>query len=198
MLVRIQSPRLNSLEQHTNPVVILRYDLCMCMDKQTLHKFVEEGLTIREIGERLLIAQTTVRYWLKKYALKTKRGPHGKLPKDYAVSRRCLKCGETDPNKFYGNKRQICAKCHNQVQLKTGRENRQFAVDYLGGKCEQCSFDKHPSAMDIHHVDPSSKDPGFSTMRYWNRDKIKAELDKCILLCKNCHAILHAEERECD
>jgi hypothetical protein len=47
-------------------------------------------------------------------------------------------------------------------------------------------------ALDIHHVDPKKKDPDFKRMRGWAWDRIKNELDKCMLLCKNCHAAHHA------
>ncbi len=51
-----------------------------------------------------------------------------------------------------------------------------------------CGYNTHVGALDFHHVDPSTKEFGVSNKgmtRSW--EKIKAELDKCILVCANCH-----------
>lgn len=69
------------------------------------------------------------------------------------------------------------------------------AIEYKGGKCVQCGYDKCPSAMIFHHVDPNEKDYGLSESGISRSfEKSKTELDKCILLCSNCHAELHYEE----
>ena len=64
-------------------------------------------------------------------------------------------------------------------------------IAYKGGKCEKCGYDKPiPSAYDFHHRDPKMKDfqIGGSTLGF---ERIKAEVDKCDLVCKNCHAEIH-------
>lgn len=60
-------------------------------------------------------------------------------------------------------------------------------------KCIHCGFDKHPAALHFHHKDPTQKDfsIGHAKLTKFN-NKIKKELDKCIVLCANCHSILHA------
>lgn len=70
---------------------------------------------------------------------------------------------------------------------------KQMAIEYKGGKCVCCGYDKCPSAMEFHHLDPNGKDFGISnkgTTRAWS--KIKEELDKCILVCCLCHREIHA------
>ena len=64
-------------------------------------------------------------------------------------------------------------------------------IEYKGGKCICCGFNKHYSALDFHHLDPSIKE--FNLTRNsigWN--KLQSELDKCVLLCSNCHRMIHA------
>lgn len=69
---------------------------------------------------------------------------------------------------------------------------------YKGGKCERCDYDKCVRSMHFHHVDPSLKEFSISD-RNPNTNKkgtkkwetVRAELDKCILLCSNCHYELH-------
>ena len=151
-------------------------------------------MTLKEMSKKLKCSQTNVRYWLKKYGLKVKRGPRGKLPKDFVTQRKCSVCGETSPDKFYGNKRCICAKCHNNYNHELGRENRKYALYLLGDKCIVCGFDKYKCALDIHHVDPVIKDPNFSGYRGWSRKRIEKEVKNCVLLCRNCHAAVHSGE----
>ena len=105
----------------------------------------------------------------------------------------CSSCGETDPNKFYGHKRTICGACHNKYTLQKGLEKRQKAIDYLGGKCQICDYNKHYGALEFHHLDPSIKDPKYGNLRSWSWDRIVREIQKCVLLCANCHREVHAE-----
>lgn len=64
------------------------------------------------------------------------------------------------------------------------------AIAYKGGKCERCPYDRCVSALTFHHLDPSQKDFTIShSTRRW--EVIQVELDKCIMLCRNCHAEEH-------
>lgn len=75
------------------------------------------------------------------------------------------------------------ASCAQKTKLK--------AIEYKGGKCIVCGYHKCPNALTFHHIDPSKKSFGISggTRSF---EKLKSELDKCVLLCHNCHAELHA------
>lgn len=65
-------------------------------------------------------------------------------------------------------------------------------IKYKGGKCEICGYNKCHGALDFHHLDPSQKDFNISDSNvYKNLDKLKEEVDKCILVCANCHRELH-------
>lgn len=108
--------------------------------------------------------------------------------------RKCGICGETDESKFYGHKKKVCGKCHNQYTKERYREKRDKVLEYMGGKCVSCGFDKFKSSLDIHHISPKEKDINFSSYRGWSWDRIKEEVDKCVLLCKNCHSAYHAGE----
>jgi DNA replicative helicase MCM subunit Mcm2 (Cdc46/Mcm family) len=77
------------------------------------------------------------------------------------------------------------------------RKLKRRAIEYKGGKCVRCGYDKCPGALTFHHLDPNQKDFGISSQGITRSfEKIKTELDKCILLCHNCHAELHHEEDE--
>lgn len=67
-----------------------------------------------------------------------------------------------------------------------------LAVDYKGGNCSICGYANCIGSLQFHHLDPSEKDFNISHdghTKSW--DKIKTELDKCILVCANCHGELH-------
>ncbi len=76
------------------------------------------------------------------------------------------------------------------------RRNKKIKlIRYKGGKCYQCSYDNLdcPSVFDFHHVDPNEKD--FNINRYnISVERLKKEVDKCILVCKNCHSEIHEQE----
>lgn len=163
------------------------------MDKAHLTDLIEKGLTLRDIAKCEKQSLGGVRYWLKKHGLRTRRGPHGVVPKDMVLPRQCP-CGEADPQQFYGNKRRTCATCHNRYTLLNGQDKRRKALEHLGGRCKACGFDRWLSALAIHHLDPSEKDPDFGGLRSWAWDRIEVELAKCILLCHNCHAAFHSGE----
>jgi len=66
-------------------------------------------------------------------------------------------------------------------------------IEYKGGECELCGFnEKIPGAYDFHHKDPEKKDFSIaSNGNCHNLEILKAEVDKCLLLCKICHAQIH-------
>lgn len=70
------------------------------------------------------------------------------------------------------------------------RKLKAQAVEYKGGKCQSCGYDKCLSVLAFHHLDPNEKDFAISG-NYKSFRHIKPELDKTILLCSNCHGELH-------
>jgi hypothetical protein len=68
-----------------------------------------------------------------------------------------------------------------------------MSVAYKGNKCQCCGYDRCLDALDFHHFDFTQKDFGISAKGYTRSwDKIKEELDKCVLVCANCHREIHA------
>lgn len=69
-------------------------------------------------------------------------------------------------------------------------------VNYKGGKCEKCGYDKNLSALDFHHLCPEDKTFQLDSRHLSNTniDKLKEEVEKCVLLCANCHRETHYPE----
>ena len=92
-------------------------------------------------------------------------------------------------NRATGHRRTICNSC---IEKRKHQAVKQKAVAYLGGKCLVCGYDRCYQAMVFHHLDPELKDFGISGNANRSWDKIQVELDKCVLLCANCHSEVHA------
>lgn len=177
------------------------------MEKNILIKLVEENLSQREIADKLNCSQTTVKYWLKKFELKTKfnlynKGATPAIKKDYKICPMCKK--EKNLDEFYvryGRRGSggYCKKCSNQYHSKRVKRVKLKMIEYKGGKCEGCGLkleDTHYAVFHFHHLDPSKKDPNFTKIKFQKWDYIKKEIDKCALLCSNCHIMEHARINE--
>ncbi|USN95092.1 MAG: hypothetical protein H6791_01550 [Candidatus Nomurabacteria bacterium] len=80
--------------------------------------------------------------------------------------------------------------------IKKVSERRKLLLDktieYKGGKCIVCKHNKCKRALVFHHLNPKEKSFGISSKgitRSWS--SLQKELDKCVLLCANCHAEVH-------
>lgn len=95
-------------------------------------------------------------------------------------------------NRGKGNKCfSVCKTCHYKQRIERYRLKKKQAIKYKGGKCNRCGYNKCDAALHFHHLNSEEKDQHCNLMRSWSLDKIKSELDKCELLCANCHAEEH-------
>lgn len=103
--------------------------------------------------------------------------------------RECKKHGLT---KFTKAARPRCSKCGVDSVNKRRKKLKKLAVEYKGGSCKLCGYNKCLASLDFHHIDPTTKSFGIAAIghtRSW--EKLRVELDKCILICRNCHGELH-------
>jgi len=108
----------------------------------------------------------------------------------------CRKCNKIKPvEEFSPGKNgphSFCRVCVRKANRKLNRQFKDLCLEYKGGKCITCGYNKSPAALEFHHRDPTQKD--FAISCYTKRKDfniIKTELDKCDLLCANCHKELH-------
>lgn len=102
----------------------------------------------------------------------------------------CKKHGLTEfsLNKQGKKKPQLkCKKCASEAVQRRRHELKKKAVAYNGGKCVKCGYNKFIGALEFHHTD-GNKDFGIGAKGYTRSwEKVKEELNKCILVCSNCH-----------
>lgn len=68
---------------------------------------------------------------------------------------------------------------------------KRILIDYKGGKCSNCGYNKCMAALDFHHSEPSLKEFNICRAYIKSLKRAKEEVDKCIILCSNCHRELH-------
>jgi len=79
-----------------------------------------------------------------------------------------------------------------EAVTKRRKKLKLMAVALKGGECQFCGYNRYVGALDFHHVDESIKKFDLSTRgltRSW--EKIKKEIEKCVLVCSNCHREIH-------
>jgi len=82
--------------------------------------------------------------------------------------------------------------------LEWRKRAKRKLIEYKGGRCEICGYNNDcPAAYDFHHRDPTKKEFGIGQKGVtYGIERLKREVDKCMLLCKNCHAEIHYREFE--
>lgn len=104
---------------------------------------------------------------------------------------KCNICGkEYEYSRKRGHSFHICNNCRQNYRKKLLKKK---AIEYKGEKCQICGYDKCENSLTFHHLDPSEKEFTISERYNLSWEKLKKELDKCILLCANCHGEEHAK-----
>ena len=108
----------------------------------------------------------------------------------------CPKCNKNKSlTEFYKSTKSssYCKSCIVLSNKERQRKTKKLAIDYKGGECIKCGYKKCIAALEFHHIDPTTKDKDYFNSRGGLTEELKSELDKCILLCSNCHR----EEHHC-
>ena len=173
------------------------------MDKNLLVYFIEQGFSTRQLSLEFSMGQSTIRYWLQKYNLKTNNksfsdgyiNPNIKRVKiDNQFCRGC-KVLLTSDNGYYRKGRKTystyCRQCRSKNALEARIRFKKDCIEYKGKNCINCGYDKNIAALEFHHINPKEKEMQPSKMIGKPQEFIKNELDKCVLFCSNCHREEH-------
>lgn len=117
------------------------------------------------------------------------------------MKRTCSVCKEEKDIEDFFKKSTSSSRRHYVCKVCSGKRVTQRminmkirAIEYKGGECRKCGIkliDSHYCIFDFHHTDQSTKEIGIAKMRGFSWERVKIELDKCELLCANCHRLEH-------
>lgn len=174
------------------------------MEYNELKGYLDRNLTLRQISSESKKCFSSIRYWMKKHKLKP-NFKNFKQGYDYNATKKIIGDKRYCPNckkylvmsEFYLRRKNNCSgwckSCVSKDTINRGRKIKLECIEYKGGACKNCGYNKCQAALDFHHRNPKEKD--FSICKRYSacklNDKIKKELDKCDLLCANCHREEH-------
>ena len=182
--------------------------------KERILELVNQGKTYKDIKKELGCALSTIAYYCKKMGIvsknitnKIKNEVVEKINELYDSGMTCievskeLNISKTTVLKYIRNIRNIKKisesklKINKVQQVMNWRKKAKMKlVEYKGGKCEKCGYNKCINALEFHHLNANEKDFTIAG-KSWSFEKLKKESDKCILVCSNCHKEIHYEEK---
>jgi 5-methylcytosine-specific restriction endonuclease McrA len=111
-----------------------------------------------------------------------------KSNKKTGIGTQCKECSKNYKKEHYINNKDIYIK--GMLKFKAW-----FIELKTNSKCNRCGYNKHPAALDFHHIIPSEKNFAITIRGFKgkNKDEILKEIAKCEVLCSNCHRIEHVK-----
>jgi transposase-like protein len=167
------------------------------IDAETLAALVAEGLSTREIAERVGFSQGTVRHWLRQYGLRTHRArrPNARGVRGADPDRTVMECARHGMTEFWLEPRGTyrCLRCRSEAVSRRRRRMKEILVAEAGGRCSICGYDRYIGALQFHHRDGEAKEFGVASRGHTRSlTAARAEAAKCVLLCANCHSEVEA------
>ena len=171
-----------------------------------------EGKSYNQISKILNISKPTVSYHCIKYGINKPINEKiiineksifeiNEFYKNHTIKETAqqFNVSRTTVIKYTDNKRKLFNDIENKernYQRVKDRRNKlkKMGVEYLGGKCIKCGYNKCVWALEFHHKNPNEKDFTFSRYGNLSWEKLKKELVKCDLVCSNCHKEIHFEK----
>lgn len=172
--------------------------------KSVLARLCKQNYSHRGLAKIFKVSDSTIGWWLQQYKLQTVNGSNKR-----AIRKpHCQHCGTKTSKNFYYGRKSCCNKCwskkHNAAFTPRRRERRTTlkyaAVQAKGGCCQKCGYRKNLAALQFHHPDRAYKHEDwhmlFRQVAHSSKHikTLAAQLEKCELLCANCHAEEHHPE----
>ena len=161
--------------------------------KAELERCLRLGMSLREIAAEMNRGLATIRYWMRKYELKSPPHRHDR-PTDGSreMTSSCRRHGRTE-FVLEGRGSYRCKRCRVERVSRRRRNVKRILVEEAGGKCLICGYDRCQQVLQFHHLDRSTKefhlgDTGVTR----SLAKARSEAQKCVLLCANSHAEVEA------
>lgn len=166
------------------------------LTREQLEPLASEGLSLREISERLDRSPSTVQHWLRRHGLRTERGRRQLVPaadRPATVQGRCRVHGQTTLVRSGSSGHYRCGLCRSDRVKDRRRRIKAILVGEAGGCCVLCGYGRCVSALHFHHLDPEAKEFHLALGGMTRSlQRSRGEAAKCVLLCANCHAEVEA------
>ena len=125
--------------------------------------------------------------WANKYCnahyIRSRKNKDMEVPVQ-AISESCIDCGQPLRNKGGW------MRCSKHFKIARQRTIKEALVDAMGGCCQKCGGVFSLSVYDFHHIGDKDENPSWLIANS-SIEKIASEIEKCVLLCANCHRIEH-------
>ena len=177
--------------------------------KDKIIEMVKSGLTYKQISKELGCSLSTISYHCKSEGIVSKNiskkmddSMIQKIKDLYDIEKSSLKVAKIlgvakttvlryiETKEFLSESEVKKSKVQSVIYWR--KKAKIKLVEYKGGKCEKCGYDKCIDALEFHHLNPDEKDFTIGG-KSWSFEKLKKESDKCILVCSNCHKEIHYE-----
>ncbi len=140
------------------------------LTREQLEPLVESGATLKEMAEAVHRSQSTVRHWMKRHGLELERARRNSSTFREAeaqglvcVSAKCRRHGVVEfvsrPDDGWR-----CKRCRSLHVSNARRRSKARLVEWAGGKCVLCGYDRYLGALEFHHKDRNTKEFPLSRM----------------------------------
>lgn len=162
-----------------------------------LAELVQAGMSIAQIAARLDRSKATVRHWLQRYGMKTwspsgsRRKAESSQARDAGLREARMACARHGESDFVldGRGYYRCRRCRAEAVSRRRRKMKTTLVREAGGACCICGYAGTMRALHFHHLDPAQKRLELNAKGVaLSLETLRAEAQKCVLLCSNCHA----------
>lgn len=178
------------------------------MLKAEIIKLRKQGCTYNEIREQLNCTRSVISYHCKKEGLAVSQGQNmspsddeidemsrlrleGYTVKEVAEQMNWSTFTVTKYSSAAGKRKKPYSNAENVQRWR--KRTKQRLVEYKGGECIICGYDKCIHALEFHHITPEEKKFHLSHPNTRSLKLLKEEADKCILVCSNCHREIEYE-----
>lgn len=164
------------------------------IERERLEELIATGASITQIATQVGRSKATVRHWLRRYGLRTRRSQGTDFvaaAREAGLAEVVMQCPRHGETQFAleGRSYYRCKRCRAESVVRHRRKLKAALVREAGGECAVCGYSRDVRALQFHHRDPTQKRLALSGQGVtYSLEVLRAEAEKCVLLCANCHA----------
>lgn len=158
------------------------------LTRDDIEPLIAVGCSQRQIAAELGVSQATVRYWLGRLQLRTRRPAPVRTTGAHTHEERVCRVHGRTTFARRSDSGFRCTRCSRAAVAERRRRVKRILVEEAGGRCVICGYSKCIRALQFHHRDPDQKRfnlAGRGLSR--SMSALRREARKCVLLCGNCH-----------